>query len=102
MIQPGDLPMYLLRWSEAWNGASLSHAVQKWRLDSVDPWIQHADQWLRSRRRRAYRDAGLIGRAVSIAVHRLPRRVGDPIERWFCAYETRRLRRLRRVHSRAA
>jgi len=32
-----ELPYFMLRWSDAWNRASLRHFRQKWRLVEGDP-----------------------------------------------------------------
>ena len=32
-----DFPYFMLRWSDAWNRASLRHFREKWRLDEEDP-----------------------------------------------------------------
>jgi glycosyltransferase involved in cell wall biosynthesis len=98
VLRPGDLPMYLLRWGEAWNRASLRHAVRKWRLDPDDPWIEQADRWMRARRRRAYIAGGLLGRVVRTVLNRTPSPVGVLVERLFCAHHTRVLVSLRARH----
>jgi len=95
VVERRDLPYYLLRWSDEWNDASIRRAVEKWRLDPEDPWIGHAKNWVKVRRRKSYRAAGLSGRLVSFIQHRLPKRLGDRLEQWYCDAWTKRLRFLR-------
>jgi GT2 family glycosyltransferase len=35
-LRPSDLPFYMLRWSDAWERASLAHWRRKWRVDLDD------------------------------------------------------------------
>jgi GT2 family glycosyltransferase len=43
-----DIPYYLMRWSDAWGQASLSHFEQKWNLDASS--AQITNSWLRPHR----------------------------------------------------
>jgi GT2 family glycosyltransferase len=45
-----DLPYFLLRWSEAWNRASLDHFRRKWDLSADDPFLRNHNRWLRKHR----------------------------------------------------
>ena len=46
-----DRPYFLLRWSEAWNRASLEHFRRKWNLTKNDPYIQGQFKWITYHRR---------------------------------------------------
>jgi hypothetical protein len=48
-----DLPYFMLRWSDAWNRASVRHFREKWRLDEEDPNGHYA--FVTSYRQRALR-----------------------------------------------
>lgn len=45
-----DCPYFLLRWSEAWNLASLQHFRVKWQLGDDDPQLNDQARWLREHR----------------------------------------------------
>lgn len=45
-----DYPYFLLRWSEAWNLASLRHFRKKWQLGDDDPQLTDQSAWLREHR----------------------------------------------------
>ncbi len=78
-----DRPYFLLRWSAAWNRASLEHFRRKWNLTKKDPYIQGQLRWIVNHRRRvvlkplispiipeklARKITGLIDRAISFLV----------------------------------
>lgn len=95
VLEPNDLPQFLLRWSNEWNLPAIDHAVEKWRLDPEDPWIGHAQEWVRLRRRRCYRIAGLRGRAVGYTMHHISKSIGERMEKSFCDHYTHELFRAR-------
>ena len=64
-----DVPYYVLRWSDAWNLATLEHVNRKWGLN--DDYVQFNAAWLRPHRRLAL--AGLR----RLAVRALGTRRGD-------------------------
>jgi GT2 family glycosyltransferase len=46
-----DLPYFWLRWSEAWNRASMEHFRDKWQLSDDDPSYAHHLTWLNDYRK---------------------------------------------------
>src|SRR5262249_9201836 len=50
-----DLPFYLLRWSEAWNRASLAHFARKWALGEDEPFLRSHYAYLTGHRQEAFR-----------------------------------------------
>jgi glycosyltransferase involved in cell wall biosynthesis len=50
-LEPSDLPYYRLRWSEAWNTATLERFRAKWNLADDDPGLVSLAKWLPSHRR---------------------------------------------------
>ncbi len=78
-VTAADRPYFLLRWSYAWNRASLEYFRRKWNLTKDDPYIQGQYRWIAGRRRTAlkpvvnpilpeklaHKTAGLIDRAIS-------------------------------------
>jgi GT2 family glycosyltransferase len=99
VLEKRDLPVYLLRWSDAWNSPSIERAAEKWELDPEDPWMEHAKHWTRIRRRKSYKIAGAPGRAVGFVMHKVSKPLGERMERAFCDRYTRPLRELRRQHA---
>jgi GT2 family glycosyltransferase len=98
VLQPSDLPMYLLRWGNEWNLACIDHAAVKWRLDPNDPWIEHAKQWTRLRRRNVYPIGGVSGRLVAFTLYHVSQQLGGVLERHFCNRFTKPLKELRIRH----
>lgn len=77
-----DLDYYLLRWSHAWNTASIEHFRAKWKLAGDDPALDFLAGWLEKHRRiawhRADRAARLLGKT---AARWLQNKVIAPVER---------------------
>ena len=66
-----ELAFYLMRWSEAWNRASIDHFCAKWGIAADDPYREHQTRFLRLLRRRALRRlAWPVGRALELLVYR--------------------------------
>ncbi len=60
-----DLRYFLLRWSDAWNRASLERFAEKWRLPADDPKLLSIAGWLRHHRRLAIpRFVRVFGKAL--------------------------------------
>lgn len=49
-----DLTYFMLRWSDAWEVASLEHFIQKWNLTKQDKYFQKRYQRLGQRRHKAF------------------------------------------------
>jgi len=45
-----DLPFFMLRWSETWNGASQQRFQEKWELGKDDTNVVHTREWARDHR----------------------------------------------------
>jgi GT2 family glycosyltransferase len=45
-----DVPFYMVRWSDAWNRASLARLREKWALDPDDPFLAGHYYWLTDKR----------------------------------------------------
>jgi len=61
----GDLPYFLLRWSDAWNRASIERFAEKWRLPLDDPKLRVLAEWLRHHRKLAIpRSVRALARAL--------------------------------------
>lgn len=95
VLEPGDLPIYLLRWSDEWNLPSIQRVAEKWQLDPEDPWIPHATAWFQVRRRSAYHIGGLFGRLVGFTLYKVSQDIGERMERAFCRKYTGQLLKLR-------
>jgi GT2 family glycosyltransferase len=52
-LEPSDLPYYRLRWSHAWNMASIERFRSKWNLSADDPGMIAMAKWLAGHRRLA-------------------------------------------------
>lgn len=52
-LESSDLPYFRLRWSQAWNNATLERFREKWNLDADDPGMLALAQWLPKHRRLA-------------------------------------------------
>jgi GT2 family glycosyltransferase len=52
-----DYPFFMLRWSDAWNAATLRHFQAKWRLEDDDESLQELRDWLRNHRHIYFRSA---------------------------------------------
>lgn len=50
-VAAADLPFFLLRWSDAWNRASIEHARTKWDLGADDEFLAEHYAWLTRYRR---------------------------------------------------
>jgi len=50
-----DVPFFMLRWSDAWNRASLEHFRAKWNLGAEDPTLAADYAWLSGRWRHIFR-----------------------------------------------
>jgi len=46
-----DYPYFMLRWSDAWNEATVQHFRAKWRLEADDETLERMNEWLRKHRR---------------------------------------------------
>jgi GT2 family glycosyltransferase len=53
-FDPTDLPYYQLRWSHAWNEATLDRFGSKWDLPADDPGLCALRKWLSGHRRLAF------------------------------------------------
>lgn len=100
VLEPEDLPPFLLRWSDEWNNASIDHAADKWRLDKGDPWVKHAKKWARLRRRRVYPRGGFFGRLTSFTIFKISESAGAPLEATFCKKRSGPLIALRQKNGR--
>ncbi len=54
-FDPSDLPMFLLRWSDAWLQPSIRHFAEKWRLDVDDHALQGGARFRNAERRKLFR-----------------------------------------------
>lgn len=45
-----DYPFFMLRWSDAWNNATVQHFQQKWQLAAEDESLEEITEWLRIHR----------------------------------------------------
>ncbi len=76
-----DLDYYMLRWSHAWNVASLEHFRDKWNLAADDPGISELMDWVGGHRRIAWhrvnRAVRLLGRKPARWIQK---RVISPLE----------------------
>jgi GT2 family glycosyltransferase len=87
-----DVPYLLLRWSEAWNRASLAHFRAKWCLAPDDPTIPWQLTWLADRRRAAL---GRLDRVLRLLL-------GERRSRWVATRLTEGIGRLVSRRSRRA
>jgi GT2 family glycosyltransferase len=71
-----DIPYYLLRWSDAWGGASLQHFERKWNLDASAAEVTNC--WLRPHRQLAL--LGLRNRLRRYLSARVGNRLVDSLE----------------------
>ncbi|MGD9722669.1 MAG: glycosyltransferase [Pirellulales bacterium] len=82
-FEPSDREYFKLRWSDAWNSASLAHFRAKWQLGADDPALNFLAGWLDRHRRRSWhhvhRAAQLLGRT---GARWLEQKVLAPLERW--------------------
>lgn len=69
----GDVPYYLLRWSDQWSRSTMRHFNAKWNLE--DDSAQLIRNWIRPHRR------AVFGRAPGIARRWLGRRLGSWVTR---------------------
>ena len=80
-LESMDLPYFRLRWSEAWNTASLRHFAEKWDLAADDPSLVTIAQFLSKHRRLPIEP---LRRAMKVFGRRparwLEKRVMAPIE----------------------
>ena len=60
-LAASDVAYHLLRWSDAWNRASLARMQEKWRLDPADPFLAGHYHWLSDQRMK------VLGRAWKTA-----------------------------------
>ena len=92
VLEQGDLPMYFLRWSDAWNFGSIERAAEKWNLDPEDPWVEHAKHWVRVRRSRALSLCGPTGKLVGFTMYKVNKPLGEKLEQILCDRITRPLK----------
>jgi GT2 family glycosyltransferase len=52
-----DYPYFMLRWSDAWNRASIKHFQRKWALEDDDPSLRQLGEWLGRHRQRYFKPA---------------------------------------------
>jgi GT2 family glycosyltransferase len=52
-----DYPFFMLRWSDAWNAASIEHFQHKWGLDADDATLCALTVWLRKHRHLCFKPA---------------------------------------------
>ncbi len=80
-LESMDLPYFRLRWSDAWNTASLRHFAEKWSLAADDPSLVTIAQFLSNHRRLPLEP---LRRAMKVFGRRparwLEKRVMAPIE----------------------
>lgn len=75
-----DLPLFLLRWSDAWLQPSMQHFAQKWRLDVNDHTLQGGARFRDTSRRRLFWIAqGAAGRLFGSRGRRVADRLIDLI-----------------------
>jgi GT2 family glycosyltransferase len=55
-----DYPFFMLRWSDAWNIATVRHFQQKWQLAAEDESLQEITEWLRIHRHIYFKPAWKI------------------------------------------
>jgi GT2 family glycosyltransferase len=48
---PGDYPFFMLRWSDAWNTATMNHFQRKWGLAEDDESLREKTAWLAKHRK---------------------------------------------------
>jgi hypothetical protein len=76
-----DLDYYMLRWSDAWNIATLAHFRAKWQLAADDPSITFLAGWLDRHRRIAWHRVESAARLFGKAAARwLQTRIIGPLE----------------------
>ncbi len=82
-FRDGDLPYFLLRWSDAWNRASIARFAEKWRLPADDPRLLAVAAWLRYHRKLAIpRWIRILGKTLG---RRRLMRLTDSLDRRICA-----------------
>ena len=97
-----DLPFYLLRWSEAWNDASLARFREKWRLAADDPGSVAARAWATQHRQSLlWRLRPFVDRLTGGRSYWIERRLLAPLEMQVSDYFARRARTGARDRARA-
>jgi hypothetical protein len=59
-----DRDFYMLRWSHAWNTATVEHFRSKWRLEDDDPGMTFLAQWCEKHRRIAWQGVMKAARII--------------------------------------
>jgi len=98
VLEQGDLPMFLLRWSDEWNTPSIERAAEKWDLSGKDPWMNHAKHWCRVRRRKALTKCGPMGKLTGFMLYKVNEGIGESLEKSVCQKYTGPLHKLRQQH----
>jgi GT2 family glycosyltransferase len=76
-----DRDYFMLRWSHAWNTATIEHFRAKWRLEADDPGLAFLEGWCAKHRRIAWSGLGRAARWLGATPARwLQKRVLDPLE----------------------
>jgi len=79
-----DRAFFELRWSEAWNHASVAHFLEKWNLSSNHGTVRQQYFWLTEHRLFGSRTANLVKMLLGSPVaRRIRRRIIMRIEPWF-------------------
>lgn len=101
VLQPVDLPIYWLRWSDEWARRSVYRFAEKWDLEPDDPWIEHSLHWIQSRRRVTYKVRNSFGRVVGFTIYKVSKRIGELLESIYIGRATGKLtaQRVRRMES---
>ena len=76
-----DRPFFLLRWSAAWNRASLEHFRRKWNLTKNDPYLQGQSKWIGSHRRRVVLKPLMLPILLTILPEKLAAKIIGLIDR---------------------
>jgi GT2 family glycosyltransferase len=59
-----DYPYFMLRWSDAWNQATVRHFQKKWRLERDDETLQKLSGWLGRHRHTSFKSVWNLVHAV--------------------------------------
>jgi GT2 family glycosyltransferase len=78
-----DRHFWLVRWSDAWNQASLDRFQAKWQLSADDPTLPANMTWARAHRRLCYRPwTSIAGRVSDRLMVTIVDRVDPPLQRF--------------------
>lgn len=78
-----DRRYFMLRWSHAWNAASVERFRTKWQLAADDPALEFLAGWLNQHRQIAwYRAVWVLRRLGATPARWLQKRILGPVESW--------------------